>query len=36
LHEVVEAVIEAGASTVNIPDTVGYAMPEEFGALIRA
>jgi len=35
LHEVVEAVIEAGATTVNIPDTVGYAMPEEFGALIK-
>jgi 2-isopropylmalate synthase len=35
LHEVVEAVIEAGAKTVNIPDTVGYATPEEFGALIR-
>jgi len=35
LHEVVEAVIEAGANTVNIPDTVGYATPEEFGALIR-
>lgn len=35
LHEVVEAVIEAGARTVNIPDTVGYAMPEEFGALIK-
>ncbi len=35
LHEVVEAVIEAGAGTVNIPDTVGYAMPEEFGALIH-
>ena len=35
LHEVVEAVIEAGATTVNIPDTVGYATPEEFGALIR-
>lgn len=31
---VVEAVIEAGASTVNIPDTVGYAIPEEFGKLI--
>jgi 2-isopropylmalate synthase len=27
--------IGAGASTVNIPDTVGYAMPEEFGALVR-
>ncbi|NTW67375.1 MAG: 2-isopropylmalate synthase [Nitrospirae bacterium] len=36
LHEVVEAVIEAGAGTVNIPDTVGYAMPEEFGALIKS
>lgn len=35
LHEVLDAVIEAGAGTVNIPDTVGYAMPEEFGALIR-
>lgn len=35
LHEVVEAVIGAGANTVNIPDTVGYATPEEFGALIR-
>src|SRR3970040_772957 len=35
LLEVVEAVIAAGASTVNIPDTVGYAMPEEFGALIK-
>jgi 2-isopropylmalate synthase len=35
LHEVVEAVIEAGANTVNIPDTVGYATPEEFGALIK-
>jgi 2-isopropylmalate synthase len=35
LCEVVEAVIEAGAVTVNIPDTVGYATPEEFGALIR-
>jgi 2-isopropylmalate synthase len=35
LAEVVQAVIEAGASTVNIPDTVGYAMPAEFGDLIR-
>ncbi len=35
LLEVVEAVIAAGAQTVNIPDTVGYAMPDEFGALIR-
>jgi 2-isopropylmalate synthase len=35
LCRVVEAVIEAGARTVNIPDTVGYSMPERFGALIR-
>ncbi len=35
LAEVVEAVIEAGATTVNIPDTVGYAMPKQFGDLIR-
>jgi 2-isopropylmalate synthase len=34
LYEVVEAVIAAGAGTVNIPDTVGYAVPEEFGRLI--
>lgn len=36
LCSVVEAVIEAGAKTVNIPDTVGYKMPEEFGNLIAA
>jgi len=35
LIEVCRAVIAAGARTVNIPDTVGYAAPEEFGALIR-
>jgi 2-isopropylmalate synthase len=34
LCEVVEAVIKAGASTVNIPDTVGYSIPEEFGSMI--
>ena len=34
LAAVVEVVIAAGASTVNIPDTVGYAVPEEFGATI--
>ena len=34
LCEVVEAVIDAGATTVNIPDTVGYAMPEQYGELI--
>jgi 2-isopropylmalate synthase len=35
LCRVVEAVIAAGATTVNIPDTVGYSMPEEYGQLIR-
>jgi len=30
----VEAVIDAGATTINIPDTVGYAIPDEFAALI--
>lgn len=35
LHQVIEAVIDAGATTVNIPDTVGYATPIEFGKLIR-
>jgi 2-isopropylmalate synthase len=35
LCEVVEAVIAAGATTVNIPDTVGYSMPEEYAQLIR-
>ncbi|HEY3415935.1 MAG TPA: 2-isopropylmalate synthase, partial [Armatimonadota bacterium] len=34
LCQIVEAVIAAGATTVNIPDTVGYAIPEEFGKLI--
>ncbi len=34
LYQIIEAVIEAGANTVNIPDTVGYAIPEEFGGLI--
>jgi 2-isopropylmalate synthase len=34
LAQVVRAVINAGATTVNIPDTVGYNTPEEFGALI--
>jgi 2-isopropylmalate synthase len=32
----VEAAIKAGATTVNIPDTVGYATPDEFAGLIRA
>ena len=35
LCRVIEAVIDAGATTVNIPDTTGYTMPEEWGALIR-
>ncbi len=35
LCEVVEAVVEAGAGTVNIPDTVGYTTPQEFGDIIR-
>ncbi len=35
LCQVVESVIQAGATVVNIPDTVGYAVPEEFGNLIR-
>jgi len=34
LYEVLEAAIRAGATTLNIPDTVGYRMPHEFGALI--
>jgi 2-isopropylmalate synthase len=35
LARVVENVIKAGATTVNIPDTVGYAYPEEFGETIE-
>ncbi|MBZ0113443.1 MAG: 2-isopropylmalate synthase [Thermoanaerobaculia bacterium] len=34
LAEVLEAAIASGATTVNIPDTVGYALPQEYGALI--
>ena len=33
-RHIYEAVVAAGASTVNIPDTVGYAIPAEFGALV--
>jgi len=35
LHKVIEEVIKAGATVVNIPDTVGYSSPEEFGRLIK-
>ncbi|HKD03207.1 MAG TPA: 2-isopropylmalate synthase [Terriglobales bacterium] len=35
LCQLLEAVVEAGATTLNIPDTVGYSMPEEFAGLIR-
>lgn len=35
LCRVLEAVIDAGAKTLNIPDTVGYTMPDQFGQLIR-
>jgi 2-isopropylmalate synthase len=35
LYRVLEAVIEAGATVINIPDTTGYTSPDEYGALIR-
>jgi len=35
LYQLIEAAISAGATTINIPDTVGYAIPEEFGHLIK-
>jgi 2-isopropylmalate synthase len=35
LCRTVESAIKAGARTINVPDTVGYAVPEEFAALIR-
>ena len=35
LCQVIEAAIDAGATTVNIPDTVGYTIPSEFGDLIK-
>jgi 2-isopropylmalate synthase len=34
LYRVIEEAIKAGATTINIPDTVGYTIPEEFGRLI--
>ena len=36
VYQIVQAAIEEGATTINIPDTVGYAIPEEFEALIRS
>lgn len=36
LCRILEAVIDAGATTLNIPDTVGYSMPHQFGELIRS
>src|SRR6185369_2871499 len=35
LVKIVEAAISAGATTINMPDTVGYAMPEEYGGMFR-
>ena len=35
LAKVVEAVIEAGATVINVPDTTGYCLPEEYGAKIK-
>ena len=35
LCRIIEATINAGATTINIPDTVGYTLPHQFGALIR-
>jgi len=35
LKEIISAVIEAGATTINIPDTVGYRFPTEMGAMIK-
>jgi 2-isopropylmalate synthase len=35
LEQVSKAVVAAGARTVNLPDTVGFSVPEEYGALIR-
>ena len=32
---IVEAAINAGATTINIPDTVGYTLPTQFGSLIE-
>jgi 2-isopropylmalate synthase len=36
LFQIIDATVQAGATTINIPDTVGYALPHDFGAMIRA
>ncbi|MGZ8210240.1 MAG: 2-isopropylmalate synthase [Burkholderiales bacterium] len=36
LCRILEQVIKAGATTINVPDTVGYTLPEMFGGLIRS
>ncbi len=36
LFKVFESVIDSGAATINIPDTVGYSQPREFGALVKS
>jgi 2-isopropylmalate synthase len=36
LCRIIEAVIDAGATTINIPDTVGYNLPHQFGGLIQS
>ena len=36
VYQLLEATIEEGATTVNVPDTVGYAIPQEFGELIAS
>ena len=36
VYQLVQAAIEEGATTINIPDTVGYAIPEEFGNFIES
>ena len=35
LAQAVQTAIEAGAKTINVPDTVGYGIPQEFGAMIK-
>ena len=35
LYQVLDVAIRAGATTLNIPDTVGYTLPDEFGSLIK-